>query len=309
MKDNRPLIFHLSASRALAKEVSKLLNYPLGEAESYTFYDGEEMVKPISEVKDRDIILIQSTSYPQSKHLMEILIFVDSLRKNKSGKITLVTPYFGYARQDRQIHAKDPITASLAARLIESCGVDEIIFIDIHTKNTPSFFHIKTHNIEMTNTYKQLFLKVMEENNYKKDEVMVFSPDHGSESRGIALASALGVTFGEIYKIRPKVDETRIKDIEGNPNGKVVFLIDDIVDTGSTILEAVDALKGMGAKAIYVGFTHAVLKENNYRELVHHDIDKIFFSNSIELSFPHEEAVCFSIASEIAKAIRGEIDG
>ena len=136
MDKNLPLIIHLSSSEALAKKVASILSYPLGEAESYTFYDGEEMVKPISEVKGRDIILIQSTSRPASKHLMEVLIFVDALRKNDAKKITLVTPYFGYARQDRQIHHNDPITASLVARLIESCGVNEVIFCDIHTFNT-----------------------------------------------------------------------------------------------------------------------------------------------------------------------------
>lgn len=304
MDKNLPLIIHLSSSKALAKKVASILSYPLGEAESYTFYDGEEMVKPISEVKGRDIILIQSTSRPASKHLMEVLIFVDALRKNDAKKITLVTPYFGYARQDRQIHHNDPITASLVARLIESCGVNEVIFCDIHTFNTPKFFHIPTYNIEMTSLFKEAFLKEIKDNHYSLDDVMIFSPDHGSEFRGLKLAEALGVSFGEIYKIRPRVDETRIKDIEGSPKDKVVFIVDDIVDTGSTLIEAVEALKELGAKAIYVGFTHAVLQENNYQELLKHDIKKIYFTDTIELAFHHDETSVLSVASLIASKIK-----
>lgn len=304
MNNNLPLIIHLSASKNLALKIAKETGYPLGEAESYTFYDGEEMVKPISEVKNKDIILVQSTSFPASKHLMEVLIFVDALRKNQARKITLVTPYFGYARQDRQIHHNDPITASLVARLIESCGVNDVIFCDIHTLNTPKFFHIPTYNIEMTSLFKEAFLKEIEDNNYSLNDVMIFSPDHGSEFRGLELAKSLGVSFGEIYKIRPKVDETRIKDIEGSPKDKIVFIVDDIVDTGSTLIEAVEALKDLGAKTIYVGFTHAVLKEHNYQKLLKHNIKKIYFTDTIELSFHHDETSVLSVASLIARKIK-----
>ncbi len=305
MDKKLPLVIHLSASKKLAEKVAAILSYPLGEAESYTFYDGEEMVKPISEVKGRDIILVQSTSRPASKHLMEVLIFVDALRKNEAKNITLVTPYFGYARQDRQIHHNDPITASLVARLIESCGVNDVIFCDIHTLNTPKFFHIPTYNIEMTSLFKEAFLKEINDNHYSLKDVMIFSPDHGSEFRGLKLAQELGVSFGEIYKTRPKVDETRIKDIEGSPKDKIVFIVDDIVDTGSTLIEAVEALKELGARAIYVGFTHAVLKENNYRELLKHDIKKIYFTDTIELTFHYDETSVLSVASLIAKKIKG----
>lgn len=259
MQENK-IIFSLTSSVELAQKIAQISNIPLGKSEVVKFSDGEIMARCLSEVNGKTCYIIQSTIAPSIETIFEIVVFVDSLKNAGAKEVVLVTPYYGYSRQDRVARPGEPITAKVVAGIIENSGISRVISVDLHTQQIQGFFSIPVINIETNTMFGNYFAKHFDELGIDHKDVVVVSPDHGSANRGRDVSSELnGAKLAVIDKRRPAPNESEVTDVVGDVNGKVCLVIDDIADTCGTINNAVQALLDKGAKEIYVGVTHAII--------------------------------------------------
>lgn len=296
MKD--ALIFSLTTNKGLAKKISEKSGIPMGENEVRRFADGEIMVRCLSNVRNKTCCIVQSTIAPTSDSLFEIFIFVDSLKNAGAKEIVLITPYYGYSRQDRVAQKGEPITAKIVANLLQSCGISQLISIDLHTQQIQGFFSIPVLNLETSELFGNYFLKRFEELGIKHEDVVVVSPDHGSANRGRDLSSAfVNASLAVIDKRRPAPNQSEVTNVVGDVSGKICLIVDDIIDTGGTINNAIDALFKKGAKEVFVAASHAIMSgaslDKRIREFVTTD--------TVEKDI--HGATVLSVADLIAKAI------
>lgn len=299
MKD--ALIFSLSTSKQLAKKISEKSGIPLGESQVVKFSDGEIMCRCLSNVKGKDCYIVQSTIATSSDSLFEVFIFIDSLKNAGAKDIILITPYYGYSRQDRVAQKGEPITAKIVANLLQSCGISQLISVDLHTQQIQGFFSIPVVNLETSDLFGNYFAKRFDELGIKHEDVVVVSPDHGSANRGRDVCSALNnATLAVIDKRRPAPNKSEVTNVVGDTKGKVCLIVDDIVDTGGTLNNAVEALFQKGAKDVYVAITHPILSKDklDYR------IKEFVTTDTVEKSL--KNATVLSVADLIAKAILSE---
>lgn len=259
MQENK-IIFSLTSSKELAEKIAKISRIPLGKSEVVKFSDGEIMARCLSEVNGKTCYIIQSTIAPSTETIFEIVVFVDSLKNAGAKEVILVTPYYGYSRQDRVARTGEPITAKVVAGIIENSGISRVISVDLHTQQIQGFFSIPVINIETSTMFGKYFAKRFDELGIDHKEVVVVSPDHGSANRGRDVSSELtGAKLAVIDKRRPAPNESEVTDVVGDVKGKVCLVVDDIADTCGTINNAVEALFEKGAKEIFVGVTHAII--------------------------------------------------
>lgn len=259
MEKNK-ILFSLTSSKELAEKVAKISDIELGESEVVKFSDGEVMARCLSDVQGKVCYIVQSTIAPSTETIFEIVVFVDSLKNAGAKEVVLVTPYYGYSRQDRVARKGEPITAKVVAGILENTGISKVISVDLHTQQIQGFFSIPVINIETAELFGKYFAKRFNELGIAHQDVVVVSPDHGSANRGRDVSSELnGAKLAVVDKRRPAPNESEVIDVVGDVNGKVCLIIDDIVDTCGTINNAVEALFEKGAKEIYVGVTHAVI--------------------------------------------------
>lgn len=299
MKDS--LIFSLSTSKELAKKISLKSDIPLGESEILRFADGEIMARCLSNVKGKNCYIVQSTIAPSSDSLFEIFIFVDSLKNAGAKEINLITPYYGYSRQDRVAQKGEPITAKIVANLLQSCGINQLISVDLHTQQIQGFFSIPVINVETAELFGNYFVKRFNELGIKHSDVVVVSPDHGSANRGRDVCSIFNnASLAVIDKRRPAPNKSEVTNVVGETKGKVCLIVDDIIDTGGTINGAVAALFDKGAKDVYVAATHAILSKDKLDPR----IKEVVVTDTVE---KHIGGVTvLSVADLIAKAIINE---
>ena len=299
MKDS--LIFSLSTSKELAKKISLKSDIPLGESEILRFADGEIMARCLSNVKGKNCYIVQSTIAPSSDSLFEIFIFVDSLKNAGAKEINLITPYYGYSRQDRVAQKGEPITAKIVANLLQSCGINQLISVDLHTQQIQGFFSIPVINVETAELFGNYFVKRFNELGIKHSDVVVVSPDHGSANRGRDVCSIFNnASLAVIDKRRPAPNKSEVTNVVGDTKGKVCLIVDDIIDTGGTINGAVAALFDKGAKDVYVAATHAILSKDKLDPR----IKELVVTDTVE---KHIDGVTvLSVADLIAKAIINE---
>jgi len=299
MKDS--LIFSLSTSKELAKKISLKSDIPLGESEILRFADGEIMARCLSNVKGKNCYIVQSTIAPSSDSLFEIFIFVDSLKNAGAKEINLITPYYGYSRQDRVAQKGEPITAKIVANLLQSCGINQLISVDLHTQQIQGFFSIPVINVETAELFGNYFVKRFNELGIKHSDVVVVSPDHGSANRGRDVCSIFNnASLAVIDKRRPAPNMSEVTNVVGDTKGKVCLIVDDIIDTGGTINGAVAALFDKGAKEVYVAATHAILSKGKLDPR----IKELVVTDTVE---KHIDGVTvLSVADLIAKAIINE---
>ena len=296
MKD--ALIFSLSTSKALAEKISAKSGIPLGESKVLRFADGEIMARCLSNVKGKVCYIVQSTIAPSSDSLFEIFIFVDSLKNAGAKEIILITPYYGYSRQDRVAQKGEPITAKIVANLLQSCGISQLISVDLHTQQIQGFFSIPVLNVETSELFGEYFVKRFAELGIKHEDVVVVSPDHGSANRGRDVSSVFNnASLAVIDKRRPAPNKSEVTNVVGDTKGKVCLIVDDIVDTGGTINNAVDALFKKGAKEVYVAATHAIFSKTHLDER----IKEFVTTDTVEKEIPN--VTVLSVADLIAKAI------
>jgi len=297
------MIFNGNASTELAQNIGEHLNLPLGKALVGRFSDGEIMVEIQENVRGRDIFIIQSTCAPSNDNLMELIIMADALRRASAARITAVVPYFGYARQDRRVRsARVPITAKIVADMMASVGISRLVTVDLHADQIQGFFYMPVDNLYST----PIMLEDIFKNSYQN--VMVVSPDVGGVIRARAIAKRIpGADLAIIDKRRPQPNEAQVMHIIGDVKDRDCIIIDDIVDTASTLCKAVDALKEHGAAKVAAYATHPVLSGKAIQNLDSSSLDELIVTDTIQLQ--NNAKLCKRIRSitlshMIAEAIR-----
>ncbi len=295
-------VFTGNANPALAQAVARYLGVPVGKAHVGRFSDGEIMVEIGENVRGRDVFVIQPTSTPVNRHLMELLIMIDALRRSSASRITAVMPYFGYARQDRRPRtARVAITAKLVAKMIGEAGADRVLTMDLHADQIQGFFDIPSDNIYASPVlWGELWRNAPE-------DILVVSPDVGGVVRARAMAKHLGAELAIIDKRRPKANEAKVMHIIGEVEDRACVLMDDMVDTAGTLCEAAGALKDAGARRVMAICTHAVLSGNAVQRIEASKLDEIMVTDTIPLR--EDAANCkkirqLSIAELLGESIR-----
>ena len=265
-----------NSNRPLAEAISAYLNIPLAKAQVRRFADMEVFVEIQENVRGEDIFIIQSTSFPTNDHLMELLIITDALRRASARRITAVIPYFGYARQDRKPAARTPISAKLVANIIAHAGVDRVLTLDLHAGQIQGFFDIPTDNLFAAPTLARDIKDHLDGGNR-----MVVSPDVGGVVRARALAKRIDAPLAIVDKRRERPGESEVMNIIGDVSGRSCILVDDIVDSGGTLVNAADALLANGAKEVYAYITHGVLSGGAVARIAGSRLKELVITDSI----------------------------
>ncbi|MBK6685576.1 MAG: ribose-phosphate pyrophosphokinase [Deltaproteobacteria bacterium] len=294
-------IFTGNSNKALADEVVKKLDVHHGRATVGRFSDGEINVSIGENVRSSDVFVIQSTCAPTNENLMELLVIIDALRRASAEQITAVIPYYGYARQDRKVAPRTPISAKLVADLIATAGATRVLSIDMHAGQIQGFF-----NIPFDHLYAMPVLLDDMRQRFDHNAVIV-SPDAGGVERARAYGKRLNCQLGMIDKRRPQPNEAQVMNVLGEVKDHDVVLLDDMVDTAGTLVAAAKAIKERGAKRIVAYSTHAVFSGPAVERITESQIDEVVITNTIPLS-PAAQACSkirqVSVAPLIAEAIR-----
>lgn len=274
-------IFAANASTQLARSIALLLGKEVGDSSVARFSDGEINISIYETVRGYDTFIVQSTSHPVNDHIMELLLMIDAFKRASAGRITAVIPYFGYARQDRKAHPRDPISAKLVADIITKAGADRILTMDLHAPQIQGFFDIPLDHLLGVNILVPYYYDRFKD---QLNDVVVVSPDLGSVARARIFAEKLNVPLAMIDKRRDKANESEVCNIIGNVNGKICILVDDMIDTAGTICNAAEALVTFGgAKEIYACATHAVLSGKACERFKNSVIKDVTFLDTIEI--------------------------
>ena len=281
---NNIIVFTLDSNRFIAKKIAKKFDAELGKISIQHFADGEMLVKTISNVKHKDAIVIESTAKNAHEKLFQLLLLIDSIKRSGANSLKLYIPYFGYSRQERVSWVNEPVSCEVVARILDSANVDEILTFDLHHDDIKNFFTTKFTNIPTTKLFADYYLKLLNKKHVKLEDVVVVSPDHGSNTRADLLVNELkGSKKVILSKYRPKPNLAEHFKVDAKEvKGKTCIIIDDIVDTGGTIISATNLLLNSRAKAVYVAATHAVLSPNSENKLLESSLDDIVVTNTIE---------------------------
>jgi ribose-phosphate pyrophosphokinase len=294
-------LFSGNANIALARNVAHYLDVDLGKAEVGTFSDGECSIEIGENVRGKDCFILQSTCQPANTHLMELLIMIDALKRSSARRITAVVPYYGYARQDRKVRPRVPITAKLVADLITAAGTDRLLCMDLHAGQVQGFFNIPVDNLFATN----LLLDAVQTR--VTGEITIVSPDAGGVERARAYAKKLDASLAIIDKRREVANVAKVMNVIGNVEGQSCIIVDDMVDTAGTLCEAARVLKDEGATDVYAAITHPVLSGPALKRISESVLRELIVTDSIPLrqdAVDHEKLHVVSIAHQIGEAIR-----
>ncbi len=274
-------VFPGRASAKLTAEVCRVLDCEVGASRTTTFPDGEIMIKIDEDVRGRDVYVIASTCEPVNDNLMELLIYVDCLRRASAGRITLVIPYFGYARQDRKDEGRVPITAKLVANLITAAGTDRVLAIDLHAAQIQGFFDLPVDHLSATPVFVDYFKDLKRKGELK--DLCLVSPDVGNVKVAESMANRLGGELAIINKKRLSGSAVETGNLIGSVENRTVLMFDDIISTAGTVTEAAKLLKENGAKEIIAAATHPVLVGPAVERLSRPEISRVVVCNTIPL--------------------------
>ncbi|MEK6733170.1 MAG: ribose-phosphate pyrophosphokinase [Candidatus Omnitrophota bacterium] len=289
-----------NANPKLAQEICQYLKMPLGDTLVTTFSEGEVRVKINENVRGKDVFIVQPTCPPVNNNLMELLILIDALRRASAKRITAVLPYFGYARQDRKDQPRVPITAKLVANLITTAGADRILTVDLHAGQIQGFFDIPMDHLYAVNIFVNHIKKI------KLKNIVIVSPDVGGIKMARAYAKRFEAPLAIVDKRRISEEGTEAMNILGGIKGKNLIIVDDLVATASSLVEAAAALKKQGGKEIYAAITHPILSGPAIKRISDSVIKKLFVTNTIpvENGKKHKKIEVLSIAPLLAEAIK-----
>jgi ribose-phosphate pyrophosphokinase len=286
----------------LSKEISKLLKLKLVNTNIKRFSDGEIYVEINENIRGNSVFVIQSTSNPANDNLMELLLCIDALRRSSAKNITAVIPYYGYARQDRKVVPRTSISAKVVANLITNAGASRVVTVDLHAGQIQGFFDMPVDNLFTTPLFARYIKKKL-----KNKKLICVSPDVGGVQRTRGLATKIKADLAIIDKRRPKPGKSQVMNIIGDVKGKTCIIVDDIIDSGGTIVNAVDALKKSGATEVYVFITHAVLSGDATNKIKKSKIKKLIITDTIDNSQKiknNNKIEVLSISSLMAEAIK-----
>ncbi len=299
--DSNLKVFAGSGNPKLAQRICEYLHTPLGTARIDRFPDGEKIIKCDDDVRGKDCFIVQPTCDPVDANLVELLIFLDTLKRASASRVTAVIPYFGYARQDRKDEGRVPITAKLTANLITTAGADRVLTMDLHAAQLQGFFDIPVDHLMAEPVLRGYFL------GKKIDRLTVLSPDVGNIKRASRYAQNLGGELAIIHKRRLTGTDVVCDEIIGELENRNILMIDDMISTGGTVCEAAEIAKGRGAKKIYVGATHGLFSGQAVERLSNAQIDEVIVTDTI----PAGQAVgdakkikILSVAELLGEAIR-----
>jgi len=278
------MVFAGNANYSLAKTIVETLGIRMGKAEVSKYSDGEVRVSINESVRGGDVFVIQSISAPVNDHLMELLLMIDAFKRASAGSITVVIPYFGYARQDRKAQARDPISAKLVADLLTVAGANRILTMDLHADQIQGFFNIPVDHLQGSIPLADYYKKYLRKNKISIDDIVVVAPDAGSAKRARRFAKRLGeipIAIVEKRRLSPNVSE--VMSIIGDVDGKICLIIDDIVDTGGSLCNAALALMEEGGKQVLACATHGVLSGSATENIANSCISELLVTNTIEV--------------------------
>lgn len=298
-QDRTLKVFALNSNPDLAAAIAKQIGVPLGKSSVSTFSDGEIQINIEESVRGCDIYIVQSTSAPVNKHIMEVLIMIDALKRASAATINVVIPYYGYARQDRKAKPREPITAKLVADILQVAGASRVVTIDLHAPQIQGFFNIPVDQLVGV----PIIGDYWESKNLK--DVVIVSPDHGGVTRARQLAERLKAPIAIIDKRRPRPNVSEVMNIVGDVKGRTAILIDDMIDTAGTISLAAEALIESGALDVYACCTHAVLSGPAMERIEQSPIKDLVVTDTIPLTEDKrtDKLTILSVAPLISEAI------
>lgn len=296
------VIFALSSNISLADEICEHLGLERGKIAVRHFADGEILVEPLESVRGKHVFIIQSTCQPVSETYMEVLIALDACKRASASEITVVMPYYGYARQDRKARARQPITSKLMADLLTTAGANRVVTIDLHAPQIQGFFNIPTDDLTAVAMIGQYYRK----KNFTED-IVVVSPDHGGATRARRLSDAIpNSTIAIIDKRRTQPNVAEAMNLVGDVDGKIAVVIDDMVDTAGSLIGGINMLYEKGAKEVYCAVTHGILSGPAISRIEGSSMKELLVTNTIPLK--EEAQNCekikqISVGYMLAKAI------
>lgn len=298
--DKRFKIFCGSANKPLSEEVCRFLGVPLGETKMQTFSDGEIHFQLLENVRGADVFLVQPTCYPVDQHLVELLIMIDALKRASAGRITVVIPYYGYARQDRKDRPRVAISSKLVADLLQTAGANRALLVDLHAAQIQGFFNIPVDHLFASPVLVSHFREL------KLPNLTVVSPDAGGVERARFFAQKMEAPLAIVDKRRTDINVTEVMHVIGDVQGRSCIILDDIVDTAGTLTKTVDALLANGATEVYACASHAVLSGPAAERIKNSRLKELIVTNTIPL---REDAIAtgkikvLSIAGLLGRAI------
>jgi ribose-phosphate pyrophosphokinase len=305
--NNSYKIFTGNANPGLAEKICSYLKQPMGKAKVTKFSDGEIQVEILENVRRRDVFIIQSTCAPVNDNLMELLLMVDALRRSAASRITAVIPYFGYARQDKKVAPRVPISAKLVADLLTQAGIDKVITLDLHAGQIQGFFNIPVDNLFAA----PVILKHIQ-SNFNKADLVIISPDAGGVERARAFAKRLDASLAIIDKRRSAPNKAKAMAVIGDVRDKTAVILDDMVDTAGTLIEAANAIAGQGAREVNACCVHPVLSGPAIDRIKSSALKNLIVTDSIPLSKEASEYApikVMSVAELVGEAIHRSFTG
>jgi len=291
-----------TSNQKLSKDIAKQLKLKLVNTNIKRFSDGEIYIEIKENIRGNSVFVIQSTSNPANDNLMELLLVIDALRRSSAKNITAVIPYYGYARQDRKVAPRTSISAKVVANLLTNAGASRVVTVDLHAGQIQGFFDMPVDNLFTT----PLFAKYIKRK-FKNKKLICVSPDVGGVQRTRGLATRIKADLAIIDKRRPRPGQSKVMNIIGNVKGKTCIIVDDIIDSGGTIVNAVSALKKEGAVEVYVFITHAVLSGEAIEKIKKSKIKKLIITDTIDNTKKiknNKKIEVLSISSLMAEAIK-----
>jgi ribose-phosphate pyrophosphokinase len=304
MNNSQLKVFSGRANLALAEKIAQYLGDPLGKITLLNFPDGEFWARIDEDVRGRDVFVVQSTCHPVNENIMELLVMLDSLKRASADRITVVLPYYGYARQDRKAEGRVPITAKLIADLITSAGAHRVLTLDLHAAQIQGFFNIPVDHLYAT----PVILKYLRRLDVDPKDIVVLSPDEGSVKRALRYQKKLNANMAIVDKRRVSADQVEQANLIGaSLEGKVALIFDDMISTAGTVVGAAKTARTVGkAKAVYIFATHGVLCGNAIANLRAAPVEKVVITDSIPLT-PEKQIAnieVLTVAELLADAIK-----
>ncbi len=291
-----------NSNKHLSQKISKFLKNRLVNSNIRKFADGEIYIEINENIRGNSIFLIQSVSSPANDNLMELLLSIDALKRSSAKNITAVIPYFGYARQDRKVVPRTSISAKLVSNLIAKAGADRVVTVDLHSGQIQGFFDIPVDNLFATPIFARHIKKKL-----KKNNIICVAPDVGGTARARALGKLLNVDLAIVDKRRPAPGKSEVMNVIGNVKNKTCVLVDDIIDSGGTIVNAASELKKRGAKDVHVYVTHGVLSGNAVEKIKKSSIKNLVVTDTIDNSTKVKKAKnieVLTISNLVGEAIK-----
>ena len=291
-------IFSGNSNPVLTKKICNYLNLPIGNAKVKTFSDGEIQIEIDENVRSKDVFLIQSTCEPVNNNLVELLLMLDAFKRSSAKRITAVIPYYGYARQDKKVAPRVPISAKLVADMLEVAGANRVITMDLHAGQIQGFFNIPVDNLFAAPVILE-YIKT-----HFDDNLVIVSPDAGGAERARAFAKRLHADLAVVDKRRDAPNKARAMAVIGDVAGKIAVILDDMVDTAGTLIEAAAALMGNGAKEVHASCAHAVLSGQSVERIVDSRLKSLMVTDTIPLN--GKEKTCYKIKVLTISQLIGE---